>query len=91
MEEGSILPTKKEKTSMIGFKKEKPANTASMSAIIRTVNFKDNFVWKPTHENPIHWGQAKTYAYIYALDQDLEEIDTTPYRERFSPNSVQLV
>ncbi|NNL77329.1 MAG: ATP-dependent DNA helicase, partial [Desulfobacterales bacterium] len=29
-----------------------------------------------THENPIHWGQAKTYAYIYALDQDLDEIDT---------------
>ena len=27
------------------------------------------------HENPIHWGQVKTYAYIYALDQDLEAID----------------
>jgi len=27
------------------------------------------------HENPIHWGQVKTYAYIYALDQDLKEID----------------
>jgi len=28
------------------------------------------------HENPIHWGQVKTYSYIYALDQDLNEIDT---------------
>lgn len=27
------------------------------------------------HENPIHWGQVKTYAYIYALDQDLKAID----------------
>ena len=23
------------------------------------------------NENPIHWGQVKAYAYIYALDQDL--------------------
>ncbi|MCP4374362.1 MAG: ATP-dependent DNA helicase, partial [Deltaproteobacteria bacterium] len=28
------------------------------------------------HENPIHWGQVKIYSYIYALDQDLDEIDT---------------
>ena len=28
-----------------------------------------------SHENPIHWGQVKTYAYIYALDQDLNAID----------------
>jgi len=27
------------------------------------------------HENPIHWGQLKTYAYIYTLDRDLKEID----------------
>jgi len=27
------------------------------------------------HENPIHWGQVKTYSYIYALDKDLNEID----------------
>mgnify|MGYP001820299528 CR=1 FL=1 len=27
------------------------------------------------HENPIHWGQVKTYAYIYALGQDLKAID----------------
>jgi DNA excision repair protein ERCC-2 len=27
------------------------------------------------HENPIHWGQVKTYAYIYALNQDLEAMD----------------
>lgn len=26
------------------------------------------------HENPIHWGQVKTYAYIYALDQDLDAL-----------------
>jgi len=26
------------------------------------------------HENPIHWGQVKTYAYIYALDQNLDEL-----------------
>jgi DNA excision repair protein ERCC-2 len=26
------------------------------------------------HENPIHWGQVKTYAYIYALDQDLNAL-----------------
>jgi DNA excision repair protein ERCC-2 len=29
-----------------------------------------------TRENPIHWGQVKTYAYIYALDHDLAAIDT---------------
>lgn len=29
-----------------------------------------------SHENPIHWGQLKTYAYFYALDHDLNEIDT---------------
>jgi len=28
------------------------------------------------HENPIHWGQVKTYSYIYTLDQDLNAIDT---------------
>ncbi len=28
------------------------------------------------HENPIHWGQVKIYSYIYALNQDLNEIDT---------------
>jgi len=27
------------------------------------------------HENPLHWGQLKTYAYIYALDHDLKAID----------------
>ncbi|MEE4265421.1 MAG: ATP-dependent DNA helicase [Desulfobacteraceae bacterium] len=27
------------------------------------------------HENPIHWGQVKAYAYIYALDQDLEALE----------------
>lgn len=27
------------------------------------------------HENPIHWGQVKTYAYIYARDQDLKAIN----------------
>ena len=27
------------------------------------------------HENPIHWGQAKCYAYIYAYDHSLAEID----------------
>jgi DNA excision repair protein ERCC-2 len=27
-------------------------------------------------ENPIHWGQAKSYAYIYAQDHNLNEIDT---------------
>ncbi len=27
------------------------------------------------HENPIHWGQVKTYSYIYALDQDLDAIN----------------
>jgi DNA excision repair protein ERCC-2 len=27
------------------------------------------------HENPIHWGQVKAYAYIYALDQDLGALD----------------
>ncbi|MBE0433793.1 ATP-dependent DNA helicase [candidate division WOR-3 bacterium] len=25
-------------------------------------------------ENPVHWGQAKCYAYIYAVQNDLEEI-----------------
>ena len=29
-----------------------------------------------TRENPIHWGQVKTYAYIYALEQDLATVDT---------------
>lgn len=28
------------------------------------------------HENPIHWGQVKSYAYIYAMDHNLDEIDT---------------
>ena len=27
------------------------------------------------HENPIHWGQVKTYSYIYALNQDLDAIN----------------
>ena len=27
------------------------------------------------HDNPIHWGQVKTYAYIYALEQNLPAID----------------
>ena len=27
------------------------------------------------HENPVHWGQAKIYAYIYAKEQKLNEID----------------
>jgi DNA excision repair protein ERCC-2 len=27
------------------------------------------------HENPIHWGQVKTYAYIYAKDHGLSAID----------------
>ena len=27
------------------------------------------------HENPIHWGQVKAYAYIYALDQNLGALD----------------
>jgi DNA excision repair protein ERCC-2 len=27
------------------------------------------------HENPIHWGQVKAYAYIYALDQELKDLD----------------
>ena len=30
------------------------------------------------HENPIHWGQVKSYAYIYATDHNLDEIDFTP-------------
>lgn len=29
-----------------------------------------------TRENPIHWGQVKTYAFMYALDQNLAAIDT---------------
>jgi len=28
------------------------------------------------HENPIHWGQVKSYAYIFAKDHHLSEIDT---------------
>jgi DNA excision repair protein ERCC-2 len=28
------------------------------------------------HENPIHWGQVKSYAYIFAKDHNLSEIDT---------------
>jgi DNA excision repair protein ERCC-2 len=28
------------------------------------------------HEDPIHWGQLKCYAYIYGKDQNLGEIDT---------------
>ncbi len=28
------------------------------------------------HENPIHWGQVKVYAYIFARDHNLEAIDT---------------
>jgi DNA excision repair protein ERCC-2 len=27
------------------------------------------------HENPVHWGQVKIYAYIYALDQELKALD----------------
>jgi len=27
------------------------------------------------HENPIHWGQVKSYAYIFAKDHGLSEID----------------
>jgi DNA excision repair protein ERCC-2 len=27
------------------------------------------------HENPIHWGQVKSYAYIFAKDHSLSEID----------------
>ena len=27
------------------------------------------------HENPIHWGQVKAYAYMYALDQELKDLD----------------
>ncbi|MGD8723102.1 MAG: DEAD/DEAH box helicase, partial [Desulfobacterales bacterium] len=42
------------------------------------------------HENPVHWGQAKTYAYIYGHHHQLDEltiqltyyqIDTGNYRE----------
>ncbi len=29
-----------------------------------------------TDENPLHWGQVKTYAYMYAHQHELEEIDT---------------
>jgi DNA excision repair protein ERCC-2 len=28
------------------------------------------------HEEPVHWGQLKCYAYIYAQDQNLSDIDT---------------
>ena len=28
-----------------------------------------------SHENPIHWGQVKTYAYIYARDRNLSDVD----------------
>ena len=28
------------------------------------------------HENPIHWGQVKVYAYIFATDHNLEAIAT---------------
>ena len=28
------------------------------------------------HEDPIHWGQVKVYAYIFATDHNLEAIDT---------------
>ncbi|UCF90252.1 MAG: ATP-dependent DNA helicase [Desulfobacterales bacterium] len=26
-------------------------------------------------ENPLHWGQLKSYAYLYAIQQDLDQID----------------
>jgi DNA excision repair protein ERCC-2 len=35
-----------------------------------------NLNYFKNHENLIHWGQVKTYSYIYALDQGLNEIDT---------------
>jgi DNA excision repair protein ERCC-2 len=35
-----------------------------------------NLDYFESHDNPIHWGQVKTYAYIYARDQNLNEIDT---------------
>ncbi len=28
------------------------------------------------HENPVHWGQVKAYAYMVALDQQLSAVDT---------------
>ncbi|NNL75688.1 MAG: ATP-dependent DNA helicase [Desulfobacterales bacterium] len=35
-----------------------------------------NLDYYSRHEDPIHWGQVKTYAYIYAKDQNLTEINT---------------
>lgn len=29
-----------------------------------------------TVQNPLHWGQLKCYAYLYALEHDLDKIDT---------------
>lgn len=30
----------------------------------------------PPEDNQVHWGQVRVYAYIYATDRDLEEVDT---------------
>jgi DNA excision repair protein ERCC-2 len=51
---------------------------AVIDEIKTTTHDPDSFA----EENPIHWGQAKVYAYLYALKEELEtmEVQLTYYR-----------
>ncbi|MCP4152974.1 MAG: ATP-dependent DNA helicase, partial [bacterium] len=66
---------------------------------IKTTGRKLDFFEK--NENLLHWGQAKTYAYIYALQNDLDTIDvqltyfqlddaeTREYKKTFSKTELE--
>ena len=61
-----------------------------------------NLEYFESHEDPIHWGQVKTYAHIYARDQKLDEISTQltyfqldsgeirSFRKHFSAGELEL-
>ncbi len=49
------------------------SNPVLIEEIKTTAHSLDHF---EHHENPIHWGQVKSYAYIFARDHNLKEIDT---------------
>ena len=42
-----------------------------------------------TNENPIHWGQVKTYAYILGCDRGLDEISTLLTYYRFDTSEIR--
>jgi len=49
------------------------SNPVLIEEIKTTAHSLDHF---EHHENHIHWGQVKSYAYIFAKDHNLEQIDT---------------